>query len=669
MWTFFFGVYMNLKKNKIVVTNLDTVEPIVVIGAGPVGIKFINTLLSTKQQSNITVFGDEPWEPYNRVKLSSFFAGHVKFSDLSIGNEKTNKSVVFHNNCSVTSIDPASHHVVDEFGKKHLYSKLILATGSRPYIPNIKGIDLDNIFTFRSMTDIENLLARRAMSRKAIIIGGGVLGIEAAKAMTKQNTEVTIIDHSLFLMSNQLDQHASELLREYILSLGIKVLLNQGLKEFQGDGKVERVLLADGRTLEFDTVILTTGISPNVDLARDAHLHVGKGIHVNDQMQTSDKDIYAIGECTEHRGKVYGIVKPGYEQAKVAGHSLSGKQSHYTGSLSATQIKVIDINVFSMGDVREVSSVDIKKEYIFDDSSKGIYRKIIVKTHRIIGAIAVGEWDELGRIQEAILNTRIIAPWTLIKFKNKGNLWPETESDDVSQWPAATVVCNCTGVTRGELSAEIKKGIDNLEQLCTNTGASTVCGSCKPQVNKLFTGSSTVSAALGAKNLLGFGFFTSLIMILALVLPAIPYADSVQVVWQWDMLWRENLYKQISGYILLALSAIALILSINKRIKSFTYLSFPVWRIIHVVLGFVAVIGFAVHSGYRLGSGVNYYLALSFVSILIAGGASSIFISFEHKIDYSLARKLKSKIVWLHILTFWPFPALLATHIFKSYYF
>lgn len=655
-------------KEEPFVTNNEMNESIVVIGTGPVGIKFID-LLSSKQKYNLTVFGGEPWNPYNRVKLSSFFAGQINISDLSIGNNINSENISFHNNCSIVSIDPLSRYVADEFGNKYPYSKLILATGSRPHIPNIKGICLDNVFTFRSMSDIENLLARRARSRKTVIIGGGVLGIEVAKAMTKLNTEVTIIDSSLRLMSNHLDNRASELLREHVLSLGIQVLLNKGIMEFQGDKKIERVQLSGGRSLEFDTVILTTGISPNVDLARNAGLHVVKGVHVNDQMQTSDKDIYAIGECTEHRGKVYGVVKPGYEQAKVAAHSLTGKNSHYTGSLSATQIKVIDINVFSMGDVSEVSSIGIKKEYIYEDSSKGIYRKIIVKTHRIIGAIAVGEWDELGRIQEAIINTRMTPPWTLIKFNNKGNLWPETESNDVSQWPAATVVCNCTGVTRGELSSEIKIGVANLEQLCTNTGASTVCGSCKPQVNKLFTGTGTVSAAIGAKNLLFFGFFTTLIMILALILPKIPYASSVQVTWQWDMLWRENLYKQISGYSLLALSVIALILSINKRLKSFTYLSFPVWRIIHVVLGFIAVVGFAVHSGYRLGTGVNYYLAISFATILLAGGASSLLVSIEHKIDFSLARKLKQKFVWIHILAFWPLPALLAAHIFKSYYF
>lgn len=657
-----------MKQRELPSVNGDD-ESIIIIGTGPVGIKFIQSIMEHESDPKITIFGNEPWEPYNRVKLSSFFAGHIDMDDLAIGNNLENENLVFHNNCEITSIDTFSKTVTDQSGNVHHYSKLILATGSKPRVPNIPGMNLDNIFTFRNMTDIEHLLARRTRSRKTVVIGGGVLGIEAAKAMTKQNTEVTIIDHSLRLMSSQLDEHASELLSEHLLSLGIKVILNTGVKELKGTDKIEQLELSDGRLLNFDTVIVSAGIIPNVELARNIGLNVGKGIRVNDQMQTSNEDIYAIGECAEHRGKIYGVVKPGYEQAKVAAYSLYGKKANYTGSLSSTQIKVIDINVFSMGDVTELPSVGIAKEYVYEDRAKGIYRKVVVKTHRIIGAIAVGEWDELGRIQEAIIKNRITPPWTVAKFKSTGNLWPQTESNEVAQWPAATVVCNCTGVTRGELSAEIKKGTTTLDALCTKTGASTVCGSCKPHITQLLTGSQVVKPAVGAKNLFAFGLLTTVIMILALVLPAIPYAETVDVAWQWDTLWRDNLYKQISGYTILGLSAIALLLSLNKRVKSFTLLTFPVWRVIHVVLGFLAVIGLAVHSGYRLGEGVNFYLASSFIAILIAGGASSILVAIEDKIDFSLARKLKRNIVWLHILAFWPLPALLAVHIFKTYYY
>ena len=660
---------MSLLIKEQVFPDLNNEESIIVIGTGPVGIQFIKALHAGGNKPSIIIFGDEPWEPYNRVKLSSFFAGQVDWDDLSIGNKLDDDKLVINNNCAIENIDPIAKIVTDKTGNTYQYSKLVLATGSRPHIPNIKGITLENIFTFRNMSDIENLFARRTSSRKTAVIGGGVLGIEAAKAMTKQNTEVTVIDHSLGLMSNQLDNHASELLREHILSLGIQVVLNTGVKEFQGNGKLERILLSDGRLLNFDTVILTTGINPNTELARETGLIVGKGIRVNDQMQTSDESIYAIGECAEHRGKIYGVVKPGYEQAKVAAYSLKDKSANYTGSMSATQIKVINISVFSMGDVEKVTSLGIKKEYVYEDVLNGVYRKIIIKKHRIIGAIAVGEWDELGRLQDAINNIRITPPWVIKRFKNTGDLWPETESSEVRQWPAATVVCNCTGVTRGELSAEIKRGTTTLEMLCTKTGASTVCGSCKPHVSKLLTGSNIVEAIQGAKNLFVLGVLTSLILFLALIFPSIPYANTVDVIWQWDVLWRENLYKQISGYTLLGISVFALILSLNKRVKSFTLLSFPVWRIIHVALGFAAVIGLAVHSGYRLGEGINFYLALSFIVILLAGGASSILVSIENKIDFSLAIKLKRNIVWLHILAFWPLPALLAVHIFKSYYF
>ncbi len=660
---------MNLLKKTTVPLSVADNEAVIVIGTGPVGIKFVQTLLENENTPVIKIFGNEPWEPYNRVKLSSFFAGQVEMDELAIGKNLEDKNLVLHNNCEVISIDPVSRTVTDELGNTHRYSKLIIATGSSPHIPNIKGVNLDNIFTFRNMSDIESLMSRRTRSRKTVVIGGGVLGIEAAKAMTRQNTEVTIIDHSLSLMSNQLDETASEMLRDYILSLGIKVYLGQIIKEFKGDTKVEKILLSDGREIEYDTVILSTGIKPNIDLARKAHLSVGKGIRVNDAMQTSNQDIYAIGECAEHRGKVYGVVKPGLEQAKVAAYSLHGKKENYTGSLSATQIKVIDKQVFSMGDTYEISSVGLRKEYVYRDDTKGIYRKIVIKTHGIVGAIAIGEWDELGRIQESILKKRFVPPWVLLKFKKTGNLWPEEDSKNINEWPAATVICNCTGVTRGQLSSEISNGITTLADIGTSTGASTVCGGCKPLVAQMLSGNVQVDPVKGSRNIFVMGFLTTLITLLAIFLPSIPFANTAEVVWQWDTIWRDSTYKQISGYSLLALSVVALLLSLRKRVKKFSFSSFPVWRIIHVAVGFATVFGLAIHSGYRLGEGINYYLALSFIAVLIAGAASSIVVAVEHKIDLSLSRKLKNKFVWLHILAFWPLPALLAVHIFKSYYF
>ena len=661
---------MNLLAKQTDEIILSEVAPIIVVGTGPVGIQFIKSLLSDTNHSLITVFGNEPWEPYNRVKLSSFFAGQLAWDELVNGQKLPNSdSLVVHHNCAITDINRESKTVTDELGQIHPYSKLIIATGSSPHIPTIPGIDLNNIFTFRNMSDIERLLARRTRSRTTAVIGGGVLGIEAAKAMSRENTEVIIIDHSLYLMSNQLDEQAAELLREYLLLLGIKIYLGHAVKNFIGDGEVEIIQLNNGREIECDTVILTTGIKPNVALARKARLSVGRGIRVNDAMQTSDEDIYAIGECAEHRGKIYGVVKPGYEQAKVAAFSLSETKANYAGSLSATQIKVIDIPVFSMGDVEEVSVISNKKEYVFTIPGEKIYRKIIIKNHRLVGAISVGEWDEQGRVQETILNKRFIWPWSLKRFVKTGNIWPEENSADINQWPASALVCNCTGVTRGQLSIIINSGCDNLTEICSQTGASSVCGSCRPLISQMLSGQTKLEPVKGSRSLLLFGFLSAVLILLSFLLPENMYSDSVQVFWQWDELWRDNLYKQISGFSLLALSVVALLLSLRKRIEKFSFSTFPVWRIIHVLVGFFAVVGIAVHSGYQLGHGFNYYLSLSFFGILLAGGISSLIVALEHKFDVALSRKLKSNFVWLHILAFWPFPVLLAVHVFKTYYF
>jgi nitrite reductase (NADH) large subunit len=661
---------MNLLAAKPETIPTNDELPVIVIGTGPVGIHFIKTVRSCLCDCPIVVFGNEPWEPYNRVKLSSFFAGQLNWDELLISQRLPHtEQIVEHHNCAIVEIDPGKKVVVDELDRVHPYKKLIIATGSSAFIPSIKGINSNNVFTFRDMSDVESLLARRARSRKTVVVGGGVLGIEAAKAMSRENTEVTIIDHSQFLMSNLLDEKAGEMLREHILSLGIKVYLGNTIKEIENNGRHEKIILRNGKEIECDTIILSTGIKPNIELARQAHLSVGRGIRVNDAMQTSDPDIYAIGECSEHRGNVYGIVKPGYEQAKVAAFSLSGKKANYTGSLSATQLKVVDIPVFSMGEVNDVDGISNKKEYIYHDTSRKIYRKLVVKHHKIIGAILVNESGELGRIQEKILNKRFIWPWNLKRFVNTGNLWPDENSADVHQWPATTVVCNCTGVTRGDLTTVIRNGATSLEDITGETGACSVCGSCRPLLTQMLSSAPSPQLVKGAGSLLIAGLFSIFGLLLALVLPAIPYADTVHVPWQWDMLWRDNIFKQISGFSLLGLSAIALVLSLRKRIRKFSVLTFPLWRIIHVATGALAVAGLALHSGYHLGSGLNYLLALSFVGVLIAGGVSSVIVAIEHKLDAVLYRKIKSNLVWIHILIFWPLPVLLTMHVFKTYYF
>jgi len=661
---------MSLLAEQIISSASETEHPIIVVGNGPVGIEFVKKTMQLMPDTRILMFGNERWEPYNRVQLSSFFAGQSDLKAITSSQQlRLSPMVDSINHCEIISIDRQKKTVTDSYGYEHYYNKLILATGSHPFIPSIPGINLENIFTFRNLSDIEKLLARRTRSRKTVVIGAGVLGIEAARAMMRENTEVSIIDHLPTVMSNQLDEAAAHILEKHLLSSGIQLYLGCGVKCFSGKEKIEKIILKNDVEIKCDTVILATGIRPTIDLALTAKLSTNRGIRVNDEMQTSDKNIYAIGECAEHRDKIYGLVKPGYEQARVAATNLSGKQSNYTGSVSATRLKIVDVPVFSMGEISEISTKGRERELLYHDKDNNIYRRLILKNRKPIGIVAIGQWQENNRVQEAIQNQRNIWLWNKRRFLKTGCLWPEENSGDVNQWPASAVICHCKGITRGQITASIKTGLSTAAEISQCTGASTVCGSCKPLISQILKSDDVKKADKWSAGLLTLGAITFFSMLLVLLLPAIPYSQTLTSGWQWDELWRNNLYKQISGFSLLGLATVAMIMSLRKRNKKMNFLSFSTWRFIHVVIGFLLIIGLAVHSGYSSGSGLNYLLTLFFISLMLAGGLSSAFIAIEHKLDTVLSMKLRKKIIWMHIIAFWPLPALLTMHIFKSYYF
>ena len=216
----------------------------------------------------------------------------------------------------------------------------------------------------------------------------------------------------------------------------IRILLQESIKQIVGDYQVKAVELRSGKQVECDTVIISTGIKPNIDLARDARLSVGRGIRVNDQMQTNDAVIYAVGECAEHREHIYGLVAPGLEQAEVAAHTILGGQSRYEGSIAATRLKVVNMPVFSMGVVNEEDSSRELEEVIYENREQGIYRKLVLSRGHLVGAIATGDWNEQGRVQEVISKQRRLWPWQLLRFRRHGFLWPEVEVAAVTGWPA-----------------------------------------------------------------------------------------------------------------------------------------------------------------------------------------------------------------------------------------
>lgn len=643
--------------------------PVIVVGTGPVGVRVAQEVLARLDDDRrVLLFGDEPWEPYNRVVLSSYLAGDLDTIDLRVPDDP--RLATFYG-VRVTTVDPHGCRVTDALGRTHPYSDLVLATGSRPRVPPIPGIDLPGVFTFRDLADADRLKARTASSRSITVLGGGVLGLETAKALRRLNTRVRVVEHNDHPMFNQLDGESGARVRQFVEGLGITVHTAAAVQQVVGVQRVEGVLLRSGELVPCDTLVLATGIAPNIDLAREAGLAIGRGVRVDDAMRTSDPHIYAVGECAEHRGIVYGLVAPGFEQAAVASYNLArgkaaGAPATYLGSMTATRLKVVGLEVFSVGDSQEG---DVPRaDPCFRDPESGTYRRLVRRGGRLAGAIAVGPWHETQRLQEAVTARRRLWPWEVYRFKARGVLWSEPEDQSVFDWPRAAAVCNCTGVTLGQLQTALGQGATTQIGLTECTGAGSVCGSCRPLLAEL-TGAAAADPVGAWRTQAGLSLTALLLALALLLMPAIPYQQTALAPLQWDWLWRDGLAKQITGFTVLGLALLVSSLSLRKRLPAITLGGFDLWRALHLALGVLAVLVLVAHTGLRLGYGLDRWLMLAMVGLLLVGALGGAVIAIEHRLPRRLARRGRRLAVWGHILLLWPLPVLLGFHVLKGYWY
>ncbi len=402
--------------------------PTIVIGAGPVGVRFVRELFHENPSVYIKIFGGEGKKPYKREELSKFLSGKISEEALYKGTSlPDSKHITAYFNNPVMSIDTKNAQVIDSNGEKHPYKNLVLAIGSFPLVPNIKGLDLENVIIFRNLEDAETLLCRQVTSRHTLIIGGGQIGLDTANAMKRHNTKVTVIEHRKRLMFNQLDDHSSIYLRLYLDDLGIDVRVESIVEEIKAGKnkkKVDHVILDDGEKIECDTVVVSIGVKPNIELAKEAGLKTSRGIIVDDYLKTSHPGVYAIGECAEHRGFLYGVAEPGYEQAKVLAKNLSDRKiQEYLGSTTTTEFKVIGYPFLTIGDISELP--ENRKEIMYRNIKRMTYRKLILKNGCLHGVIAAGAWKEKKKLKQAVKNKQRIWPWQRSHFEETGNIWKD----------------------------------------------------------------------------------------------------------------------------------------------------------------------------------------------------------------------------------------------------
>ncbi|WML57980.1 nitrite reductase large subunit NirB [Neobacillus sp. PS2-9] len=461
-------------------------KKLVMIGNGMAGVRTIEEILKVSpEQFEITIFGQEPYPNYNRIKLSNILQGDTNFEDIIINPldwYKENNIELFTGD-AVTKIDVEQKRVISEQGRIVEYDELIIATGSNSFILPIPGADKIGVTGFRDIKDCETMIKSAKQYKKAVVIGGGLLGLEAARGLLNLGMQVDVVHLMPNLMERQLDPIASSLLKTELESQGMNFLMEKETVEILGDEQVKGLRFKDGSEVEADLVVMAIGIKSNTQVARDSGIYVNRGIVVNDFMETSVPNVYAVGECAEHREIVYGLVAPLYEQGKVLASRICGNVGEpYQGSVTGTQLKVAGVDLFSAGEIFEDGST---KSIMVYNEYDGVYKKILTRNNVIVGVVLYGDTKDSTKLYRMLTKKEDISGMTSISVL-QSECTGEGGSDDVASMPNDELVCGCNGVTKGAIVEAIKtQGLTTLDQVshCTNAGRS--CGRCKPMVSNI----------------------------------------------------------------------------------------------------------------------------------------------------------------------------------------
>jgi len=468
-------------------------QKLVLIGNGMAGARTIEEILSRggAEMFDITVIGAEPHGNYNRILLSNVLNGSQRASEIFLNplgwydeNDIRLKAGV-----TADAIDRELRIVTTSDGEQIVYDKLIIATGSRPFVPRMDGLKLPDgsdkpgVFLFRTIEDCERIADYAQGCKRAAVIGGGLLGLEAAKGLLSHGPEVHLIHLMPWLMENQLDETSGAMLRKSMEKMELNVHLNKSTRCVMGEDRVKGLAFADGEVLDCCMVVISCGISPNVEIARGCGLTVERAIVTDDQMRSiDDPNIYVVGECAQHRGKVYGLVAPLWHQGQVLADHITGRNQNavYPGSKLATKLKIIGVDLATMGVTEPQEEGDEVVQFV--EHRNGRYKKLIIRDGRLIGGILLGDTDKAASLIQAFDRGTVLPEDRASLLFDIG---PATRQGSIVEAPDETQVCNCNGVCKSAIVDCVKSGRKTLKMVMDKTRAGTGCGSCKKQVQEL----------------------------------------------------------------------------------------------------------------------------------------------------------------------------------------
>jgi nitrite reductase (NADH) large subunit len=631
---------------------------LIIVGNGMVSHRLCARLIEHHpDRFDITVFAEERLPAYDRVHLGDVLTGRDPRSLLLAGEEWYEQhDITLHLGDPVVGLDLARRLVRSAQGIQLEYDRLVLATGSVPVTPTIKIDDWRGVFVLRTADDVDRLRTTASGARSAVVVGGGLLGLETASTLREAGLDITVIERSKHLMQPHLEPNAAGMLRTLLEGRGIAIRTEVTASAVGQMGDHKYVLLPDGSALEAHLVVLATGARPRDNLGTwGLTTHEKGGFVVNDLLQTSDPHVYAVGECAVFAGRPYGTVAPGYVMAECLAQTLADREVRFRPPAPSVRLKIAGLPVSVAGQVEPDSAPTV----VVTD---GEHRTIRVKDGQLVAATAVGEWRDWERVEDAVRNKRPIPQWRLDRFVRGESLWPDEPS--ATGRPDEQLICTCNRVDYGTICTAVRMGCKTVPEIAARTGATTTCGACVPVIERIIK--LDAPPLRPAKVSPAWPLLGAVALLAAL---AVAYGRTFlehALPWHlpfWDHLLRSPRAQQTTGFSVLGLVVVALFLPLRRKLARLPG-SLGLWRAVHASVGLAATAGLAAHTGLRLGVNANLYLSLAFLA-LVGAGAVTAFWPWGQRPPAAFARGARL----LHLALFWPALALLGLHILAVYSF